>query len=77
MSDLILGVLIVAVIAGVCALIALPIIYVRGMRQIDAAMFDVFAERDERESQTNVRTLARWELARRMERNRRGGGDVA
>jgi hypothetical protein len=74
MSDLILGVLIVAVIAGVCALVAFPFVYRRGMRQIDRIDWQMARDRDERESQTNVRTLARWELARRMERNRRGGG---
>ena len=67
----------VAVGAAVVALIALPFIYRRGMRQIDQAMTTIFDDRDQRQSVTNVRALSRWELARRMEKRNRNGGDVA
>ena len=78
MSDLFLTLLVVAVVAGVLALIALPFVYVRGMKQIDAAMDELWEDREQRASVSNVRVLSRWELARRMERNRRrGGGDAA
>jgi hypothetical protein len=67
-----------AVGSAAAALIALPFVYMRGMRQIDDAMSQLWADRDERESVGNVRVIQRWELARRMERNRRRGPeDVA
>jgi uncharacterized membrane protein len=66
-----------AVGSAAAALIALPFVYARGMRQIDDAMSQLWADRDERESVSNVRVLARYELARRMERNRRKGGGAA
>ena len=51
-----------AVGAAVVALAALPFVYVRGMRQIDEAMEEIWADRlDEA----------------RAERERRNGGDVA
>ena len=78
MSDFFLILLWLAVGAAVLAAIALPFVYMRGMKQIDAAMDQLWEDRDERASVTNVRVLSRWELARRMERNRRrNGGDAA
>jgi len=61
---------IVAVVAAVCAVIALPFVYRRGVRQIDEACREVFTERDNAQSVSNVRRLRADELHRRMMRNR-------
>jgi len=62
----------VAVAAAVCAVIALPLIYRRGCRQIDEACREVFTERDRLESISNVRRLRADEIHRRMMRGRNG-----
>jgi hypothetical protein len=77
MSDFYLTLLWLAVGAAVLSLIALPFVYVRGMRQIDEAMEEIWSDRSDRESSTNVRVLDEFEAARRAERERRNGGDVA
>jgi hypothetical protein len=71
MSDFFLVLLWLAVAAGVCAIVALPFLYIRGMRQIDEATRDIFHERDRQEAASNVRVLRQWELARRIEKARR------
>ena len=81
MSDFYLTLLWLAVGAAVLALAALPFVYVRGMRQIDEAMEEIWADRlDEARADrepSNVRVLDEFEAARRAERERRNGGDVA
>jgi len=70
MSDFYLALLWLAVAAGVAALVALPFVYRRTMRQIDEATAEVFAERDRQESVSNVRRLRADEIHRRMMRDR-------
>ena len=70
-ADLVLYLLIGAAVAGLAAFIALPFIYIRGLRQMDRALEQVFSDRDRRASVDNVRSLAKWETARRMERKSR------
>jgi len=60
----------VAVGAAVAALVAIPFL-IRANRQIDHAMTELFKDRDDRQSATNVRALSRWELARRIEKRNR------
>ena len=61
---------ILSVAAAVCALVAIPFL-IRANRQIDRAMTELFADRDEQQSASNVRALNKWELARRLERKSR------
>ena len=61
----------VAVGAAVVAIAALPYVYAKGKRQIDEINWRLDMDKDERESASNVRTLQKWELARRMERKNR------
>ena len=57
-------------IAVAAALVAIPFL-IRANRQIDRAMTELFADRDEQQSASNVRALNKWELARRLERKSR------
>lgn len=61
----------VAVAAAVCAVIALPFLYRRGMKQIDEATKWALDDNDRRESVSNVRRLRADELHRRMARRDR------
>ena len=73
-ADFVLWVLYAAVFAGLLALIALvalTVLYRVGLRRLDRIDAEIRMDRDERESTNNVRTLQRWELARRMERKSR------
>ena len=73
-ADFILWVLYAAVFAGICAfvaLVALAVLYRVGLRRLDRIDAEIRMDRDERESVQNVRTLSKWELARRMERKAR------
>lgn len=68
MSNFYLTLLIIAAACGVAALIALPFVYRRGMKQIDEATSQIF---DKAESVSNVRRLRADELHRRMMRKDR------
>lgn len=70
-ADLILYALIALAAFGVCAGVALPFVWVRGNRQIDAALNSVLDLRDEERSRTNVRVLRAWEVNANMVRARR------
>lgn len=70
-ADFVLWVLYAAVGAGIAAFIALVVLYQIGSRRLDRIDAEIRMDRDRRESVTNVRTLQRWELARRMERKSR------
>jgi len=61
---------IIAVVAAVAALIALPFVYRKGQRQIDAINWRLDTERDQQESVSNVRRLRADELHRRVMRDR-------
>ena len=61
-----------AVGAAAGALIALPFVYRRGMREIDRATRVVFDMKDHEQSVSNVRRLKADELHRRMMRQRGG-----
>lgn len=73
-ADFVLWVLYAAVFAGICALVALvalTALYLVGSKRLNAIDAEIRMDRDHRESVSNVRTLQRWELARRMERKNR------
>lgn len=67
--------------SAISAAIALPFVYRKGMREIDQAMSEVFADRDHDGAVSNVRILkqydrhAKFEAARRrsMKRHPSGG----
>lgn len=70
-ADVVLALLIAAVVAGVAAFIALPFVLIRGNRRINEINWRLDMDADRAQSVSNVRTLARWETARRMERKNR------
>ena len=70
-ADVFLWLLIAAVVAGIAAFIALPFVYLRGLRQMDRALEQVFTDRDRAESVNNVRRLRSHEAHRRMSRKAR------
>jgi hypothetical protein len=70
-ADVFLWLLIACAAAGLAAFIALPFVYWRGMKQMDRALAEVFTDRDQRESESNVRRLRAHELHRRTMRKSR------
>ena len=57
--------------SAICAAIALPFVYRKGMRQIDAACAEVFAARDTDKAQSNVKVLEQYRRHAHIERVRR------